>query len=777
MDSTIGFRNAVCCALIVGASAFSTSAFAATQQLLQGVQHSDAGDLSTCAVVNGGAQCWGDNSRGQLGDGTTVSSGAPVFVHGLRYGISAIAAGSDVSCAVDKGAAKCWGGNGNGQLGIGTTSYSNPLPVAVSGLGSGVTRIAAGSSFVCAVVNGGAQCWGYNAFGQLGIGGFADSPSPAPVSNLSANVSDIAPGSRHTCAIASGGVQCWGNNSDGELGNGSNADSTVPVAVSGLGSGVSAVAVGGGFSCAVASGAAQCWGNDSEGQLGNGGFSPSTTPVPVLGLSANVIGIAAGRSHGCALVGNDLAHPVKCWGNNASGQLGNGSANQSYSPVDVVFFPPLSVNDSVTAVTASGSHSCAQVNRGGALGMTCWGDNEHGELGVAGPPVLNPAPTSVLGATAGVTAISAGTGAAHVCAAINGAAECWGSNVSGELGNGIYADSSVAQPVVGLSAGTSALAAGFYHTCAVVSGAAQCWGDNSDGELGNGSFAPSGTAVPVTGLQANVTAIAAAGGYIFSPFGHSCAIVNGGAKCWGDNADGQLGNGSTANSNVPVNVIGLSSGVSALAAGGATGFLGQVAHTCAVANGGVQCWGNGTFGELGNGGGASSANPVVAFAASSGATDVSAGGLHSCAVVSGAAWCWGQNARGQLGTGNMSDSLVPVAVSGLSTGVTSISSGASHTCAVSGGAVRCWGDNSYGQLGDGSFNQSNLPVTVVGLSGTVTGIAAGFYHTCALLSSGAAQCWGSDQSGQMGDHRLLTVEAPQAVIAGNTIFVDGFDET
>jgi len=139
------------------------------------------------------------------------------------------------------------------------------------------------------------------------------------------------------------------------------------------------------------------------------------------------------------------------------------------------------------------------------------------------------------------------------------------------------------------------IAAGYSHTCALVNGGVQCWGDNSLGELGNNSTADSLVPVPVTGLAGDVQAVAAGAG-------HTCALVNGGVQCWGINGNGQLGNNSTADSHVPVPVTGLVSGVQALTAG--------TFHTCALVNAGVQCWGANFSGQLGNNSTADSHVPV-----------------------------------------------------------------------------------------------------------------------------------------------------------------------
>lgn len=344
--------------------------------------------------------------------------------------------------------------------------------------------ISAGQSHTCGVdVFGAAKCWGEGANGRLGNGAMDDSNTAVAVTGLGSGVTAISAGSFHTCAIVAGAAKCWGNGLDGKLGNAGSADENTPVQVSGLTSGVTAISAGSFHTCAIVDGAVKCWGNGLLGQLGDGNATNSSTPVQVSGLTSGVKAISAGGHHTCAI---DSAGAAKCWGFGQDGRLGSGSSSNELTPYQVN-----GLTSGVTSISAGNEHTCAI-----ASGLVkCWGRGDDGRLGVSNNADTNSPGDSVIGVEPGASGVSAG--GMHACAYVAGAAKCWGADYSGQLGNAGDGSSGSAVAVEGLGAGVTEISAGGDHTCAIVSGVAKCWGAGESGQLGVGGNdgAPSPVAV------------------------------------------------------------------------------------------------------------------------------------------------------------------------------------------------------------------------------------------------------------------------------------------
>ena len=306
-----------------------------------------AGTFHTCAVMaEGGVKCWGSNNLGQLGDGTNTDRNTPVDVVGLTSGVAAISASRLHTCALTTaGGVKCWGRVLQDPLTLSEQSMGDgmatdePTAVDVQGLTSGVVAITTGVIHTCALTNeGGVKCWGYNREGQLGNGEITDRGVPVDVEGLT-DVVAIAAGWKHTCAITTGGgLKCWGWNNGGQIGDTTTTDRTTPVDVVGLTSGVTAVAAGRLHTCAVTTaGGVKCWGLNDGGQVGDGTNDPHFSPVDVVGLNSGVAAVSTGLLHSCIVT---TTGGLKCWGVDSSGQLGDGAASIQHrtEPVDVVGF-------------------------------------------------------------------------------------------------------------------------------------------------------------------------------------------------------------------------------------------------------------------------------------------------------------------------------------------------------------------------------------------------------------------------------------------------------
>jgi alpha-tubulin suppressor-like RCC1 family protein len=333
-----------------------------------------------------------------------------------------------------------------------------------------------------------------------------------------------------------------------------------------------------------------------------------------------------------------------------------------------------------------------------------------------------------------------GLGWEHSCSVnASGAVRCTGSNAHGALGDGSTTDRSVLAPVSGLSSGVTGVFSGGNRSCALLeSGAVKCWGWNSSYGLGDGSNQDRLTPVDVLGLSSGVKALAMG-------YDNSCALtLSGAVKCWGANVSGSVGNGTLLDPISPVDVVSLSA---------VTGISIGEHHVCARSLGGeVWCWGINSSGQLGNETLTESHVPAQVQGLGGGARSVVAGYYHSCALTdAGGVKCWGSNYSGCLGDGSTTRRTFPVDVIGLSSGVSALVAGYSHTCALlETGKVKCWGGNGNGQLGTDNNTSSSQPVDVVGLSDVVS-LYSGAHHVCAQLSSGSLKCWGENRSGQLGD--------------------------
>jgi alpha-tubulin suppressor-like RCC1 family protein len=757
-----------------------------------------------------------DWSPSDPGTGASVYSGPDnSAVHAVGSGtvgdkpvsFTAVAAGSTHACGISKGTVYCWGSSTSFALGLGPATTQATVPTAVIGgdlAGKTVTSVAAGTDFTCAVAEGRAYCWGLGTNGQLGLGSQTTQPAPKLVSSLT-NVTGISAGTAHACAIAGGKAYCWGQGGSGQIGDGGTTQKETPTAVKTdlgamVGRTVASISAGGAHTCAVADARAFCWGNNSAGQLGDGTNAQSPLPVAVTTagvlLGRSVSNIAAGGQHTCAVADSK----VFCWGLGTSGQLGNGASSSSSLPTTVASL------SGVTLLDSSANQSCAVV-----ASLYCWGTN------------IGNTPVAYTGSIAGrdLTAVSVGTDFGCV-AALGSPAACAGDGSGYRLGNGSiaattsFADVSLLGPrcpegSVRVSSSACSLKEGttYYYrldySMGTWSAPASMWTPATT-TVRNGlpalqdSSLTTTRAVGVTwdpapepglayaeyelqrstsadGTGASTIAVTGSTSWVdqggmgpkrafelvSTGGGHSCGIVGGDLYCWGLNDRGQLGTGDTTSRSVPTKVSGLAS-VSSVSAGGN--------HTCAVTgDGSTYCWGLNDKGQLGLGTSRTATSYSTPQKLTLNFSDVSAGTSHTCGISATSVYCWGANGTGQLGVGttNTTANYSPLKVNNASVsqprssftnaGIGSVAAGGSHSCAVVGGAAWCWGSDASGQLGNGgSGSAAQASPVQTGYRTPLTGasqITAGTSHTCVTTTAGGAYCWGDDTFGQLGNGTLL----------------------
>jgi alpha-tubulin suppressor-like RCC1 family protein len=605
------------------------------------------GERHACGLTTAGiAYCWGYNRQGQLGAttselcGTQPCSTTPVQVSG-GFTFTELAAGGFHTCGLTAdGAAYCWGWNGWGGLGDGTTTDSN-TPVAVAG-GLRFASIQPVVISTCGIATDGqTYCWGSNTFGQLGNGTTESSLVPTlaaagfSFTSLATTRENII--FESVCGItADGSAYCWGSNNRRQLGGAATSAtcgsgflaiscSTAPVAVTG-GFDFETIEMGLAHACGIAAGGdVHCWGSKGVGGLGNGTIGASLVPSQVAGGVTFDVVSAGEYWHTCAVAQNGSAH---CWGHNATGQLGDGTANSSAVPVAV------SGGLGFQTVDAGGTFTCGRTVANNAY---CWGANNYGQLGDGTTNPSN-APVAVSG---GLTVRSMSSTFSYTDLIDDAGNFYWWGQAQETPVNNTPQFSGDTRDFRMASAAAS-------HGCFVTTASeAFCRGHNTYGQLGDGTTTD-GYMVPV------------AGGIAFSSVTagrfHTCGLATDGtAHCWGRGDLGQLGQGSTTNSTVPVAVAG---GITF------TRLSAGTFHTCGVdSSGSAYCWGSNLNGQLGNGSTASVNTPTpvtggITFAS------ISAGEVHTCGVAqTGAAYCWGAQGDGMLGDGSVEYVTGPVMVS------------------------------------------------------------------------------------------------------------------
>lgn len=643
-----------------------------------------AGTDHTCGTqTNGSMWCWGNNSSGQLGDGSTVNRVSPV--RALASGAAQPASGFAHTCTTETdGTLWCWGSNSEGQLGLGDT-VSRDVPTQV-GSATTWTSVSAGGNHTCATQDDGSLwCWGDNSHGELGQRSAIRRSTPLRVGDSSTMWSQVSAGDTHTCGIQTprNTLWCWGE-------DGVNGKKNQPRKV-GNDTNWATVSAGADDTCGTQSdNTLWCWGVNSQGQLGQGGTTSSQTPLPVdFRLGWTIVGVGGG--HTCVI---RLDSTMWCFGDDEFGQLGDHARTDRFLPTPIILTSPWT-----TVSDDGGSQTCAASDLRPLLAtLWCWGLNDHGQVG-DGTTTDRSLPVQIASPT---TWSAVDGGEAFTCGiqvTANETLWCWGDNNHGQLGVGDTNDR-LTPTQVGSATIWLSVATGDDHACGIQQpGILWCWGNNTEGEVGDGTTADAVQPIQVGSVQTWVS--------VSPGVSHTCAIQkNGTLWCWGDNADGQLGDGTTTQRNVPVQV-GSSHSWASVSTGGD--------FTCGVqTTGTLWCWGVNNHGQSGQPAGVDLKVPTQVGTSTSWMY-LSSGLDHSCGTQSTLTlWCWGNERDGDLGDGIVTGERdAPTRViyqAGDPWGI--VHAYDDRTCAIK-SFMECFGDDATGQLGDGSPVPYRLSPSIV----------------------------------------------------------------
>ncbi len=522
----------------------------------------------SCALDDAGlAFCWGLGDRGQLGTGDYDTRLAPRRVDrsGVlhRTRLVDIDAGPRTTCAVDGlGTAYCWGRGGQGQLGN-ASSAGSAVPVRVRRSGSELrfTHIEVGQSHTCALTRTHqVYCWGNGRSGRLGTGDQRDSQRPTRVHGLKGvTVRELSVGFRHTCIRDdTRETRCWGRNDYGALGTGDRENRLTPTPISGSRKWHSIQANRLGTCGLDVNDSLFCWGRAAGFRAPADRHAYQVPHRAWTGPSAlhgrTIVQLTEDAPHGCALTASGRGY---CWGGGRASGFGGKADIPDPLPVDIT---GVLKGVHLTEITAAVEHTCAIDDAGRAY---CWGTHFHGRLGNGGGG-SNGLPVAVdrSGVLAGKQLVDISAGVEHTCAVDDrGKAYCWGGGHVGQLGRGSREDTRVPVRVATSGALSDAhlvaIEAGWLHTCALDNeGRAYCWGDNASGEVGDGTthrrLRP--RAVDTTGVLADtdLTQLTASSDF-------TCALdKNGAAYCWGAGGSGQMGNNTSEEVNSSPHAVDMS---------------------------------------------------------------------------------------------------------------------------------------------------------------------------------------------------------------------------
>lgn len=665
------------------------------------------GDDHFCKIDGGGnLYCWGYNTYGQVGDGTTTSRKNPVLIDSGTTYVS-VSLGNQQTCGVTStNVLKCWGMNrADFYLGDGT-NIDHHSPVVID-FGTSYSSVKLGRQLICGItVSGALKCWGHNP----GNGSLSSVATPVLV-DPGVSYVKVSPDYSVACGITTTNVtKCWGNNYSGGLGDGTTTDHYTPQPITSPES-FKDVYTFNYAACAISlANELFCWGNNYGGILGVGSTSYAIHTPTHVDSGTTYVSIA---TNGDAMCGLTTTNKIKCAGYGWYGILGQGTQSE-----DNLSMAPISSSESYKTIESSFNSFCGTTT---SNLRKCWGATasfEHESL----TPVL------VLASYAFSSIVTDENVSCGITS--GGDLYCWGYNYEHALGDGtnkyrwtpIRIDPEVKYKMVTVN---------YSHSCGITTtNILKCWGVNYNGSVGNGTTDPILQPIVIDGGN---TYKEVSAGYDFT-----CGItMTNELKCWGYNSSSQIGNGTSTDQLSPT-VISAGTSFSTVSAGDY--------HTCAITLlGELKCWGMNLGNRLGDGTAINRSTPVTI---DSGVqySRVVAGYENSCGITTaGTLKCWGSNNSGRLGNGNSIDQTTPAVIDGGTTyKFVDIGTYTNAICAItSSDSLKCWGSNGSLTVGDSNASQVYTSPTVIDGGQTYRSISVG-YTTCGITTSNTTKCWGSN---------------------------------
>lgn len=797
-----------------------------------------------CGVENSTNKiyCWGNGTSARFGMNTTpLHQYPPAEVPGA-YAFSQFAGGGFENCLLDaSGTPMCWGMGWSGGLGLGDFT-SRAVPTALSSLS--LSQISRSDYHACGVSKktgeiGKIYCWGGDSYGQLGKPATNNITTPTAIDENTKTFTKVVTGAEHTCALTTDElVYCWGRNNNGQIGQSSGTtQNATPTAVSATIK-FRDITAGAHFTCGITSasyadgGTAYtdanrlfCWGSDSDGQQANGATTGNVYTPTIYSTSPSLTfkSVSAGWLQACALT-DASPSDAYCWGQDGANGANAWNGDQTTPKI----LPNTSGSTNKYASISSLEYGMCALDTAGKV--FCWGFNGHGQLGLAPDATWTGLPTAI-GGTYTFASIFGGMQANTTCGITTDTKYvCWGENTinqamtlpspryltptqiyfaSGSVGAlaQYHADGITAIATGGTSLSNSVVLKATVNSLSATDQLKLCVEAQPVGTAFTNTEAniKCGATAVTTGNTASVTVDGLSAGTTYhwqaSTLGSESGLSNstsyggnaesatdfstqaepnpttlgfaqlamsrdttcginheGKVYCWGDGSWGRIGDSAGDSNwrlfNRPIPTpIASSASFTRITAGRS--------HFCGLTGTEIYCWGSNWAGQLGDGTNTSHSKPVKVNVATAFA-DVAAGDEYTCArSTQGYLWCWGYGANYRLGNNSTANQTSPVQPSGVTTtAFSSLSVGVGSACALrsADSTLMCWGYNGNGTVGNGTTTHQPIPVAI---TGTWKSVAVGAYHACAIASpSGEVSCWGRNSSAQLGDGTTTNRSVP-----------------